>query len=115
MCKRDTETSIFCFVSCKDNESLPVDDGVVIPDHKDSEEENADERTYRDSLIPHEAQGNGREGSLEGSKRGEGLIDGFINHIYEKPTDKYVPSFLSRNCSHTKKLAFVLKTRARTW
>ncbi|KAJ7374969.1 hypothetical protein OS493_001694 [Desmophyllum pertusum] len=85
-----------------DNDSLPVDNGPVIPDHEESEEESADEKTSTNSFIPHETQGNGltREGSLEGSKRGEelvhdhkGSVDGVVNHIYEKPPDEYVPSY----------------------
>lgn len=89
------------FFYSKDNDSLPVDNGPVIPDHEDSEEESADEKTSTNSFIPHETQGNGltREGSLEGSKRGEelvhdhkGSVDGVTNHVYEKPPDEYVPS-----------------------
>ncbi len=112
MLKRDTKLQ-FCFISCKENESFQVDNGPAIPDHEDSEEESADKGTSRDSLIPHEAQGNGREGSLEGSKRGEGLIDAVINHIYEKPPNEYAPSF--EELSSKDEARLILKTRARTW
>lgn len=66
------------------------------------EEESADEKTSRNSFIPHETQDNGlkRVGSPEGSDRVDELendrkvsVNGVANHIYEKPPDDYVPSF----------------------
>lgn len=79
-----------------------MDNGPVILDDNNSEEESADERTSRNSFIPHETQDNGlkREGSTAGLSGGEelvydrkGSVDGVTNHIYEKPPDEYVPSF----------------------
>lgn len=66
------------------------------------EEESADETTSRSSFVPHETKDNGlkREGSQRGSDGGEELecdrkvsVNGVANHLYEKPSDEYVPSF----------------------
>jgi len=75
--------------------NLPLDDNGP-------EEESADETTSRNSFIPHETKYNGleREGSQRGSDGGEELecdrkvsVNGVANHLYEKPSDEYVPSF----------------------
>ena len=91
--KWDTKLNFHC-ISCKGNELLPMDNGP--------EEEGADEKTPRNSFIPHETQDNGlkRVESPEGSDREDELecdrkvsVNGVANHIYEKPPDDYVPSF----------------------
>ena len=76
---------------------------------KDNEEDSADEKTSRNSFIPHETQVNGLErvGSTEGSDQEDELendrkvsVNGVANHTYEKPPDDYVPSFEEFQKSH---------------
>lgn len=66
------------------------------------EEESPDEKTSRDSFLPHQTKDNGLErvGSTGGSDREDELendrkvsVNGVANHMYEKPPDDYVPSF----------------------
>jgi len=89
----DTKFNFHC-VSFKDNEILSMDNGL--------EEKSADEKTSRNSFLPHETQDNGlqRVGSPEGLDREDELdcdrkvsVNEVANHVYEKPPDENGPSF----------------------
>lgn len=68
------EKEVSVLTSSRDNKDATIN----IPD-----DQNINEQLPATKVLP----------QVEGSKRGEGSLDGVINHTYEKPPDNWVLSF----------------------